>query len=27
MVRYLCSKEAEFIQGAVLPIDGGWTMA
>src|SRR6202042_3451436 len=27
MVRYLCSKEAEFIQGAVLPIDGGWTSA
>jgi 2-keto-3-deoxy-L-fuconate dehydrogenase len=27
MVRYLCSKEADFIQGAVLPIDGGWTMA
>ncbi len=27
LVRYLCSKEAEFIQGAVLPIDGGWTAA
>ncbi|WP_260705465.1 SDR family NAD(P)-dependent oxidoreductase [Edaphobacter flagellatus] len=27
MVRYLCSKEAEFINGAVLPIDGGWTAA
>ncbi|GAC1421787.1 MAG: SDR family oxidoreductase [Acidobacteriaceae bacterium] len=27
MVRYLCSSEAEFIQGAVLPIDGGWTAA
>jgi 2-keto-3-deoxy-L-fuconate dehydrogenase len=27
MVRYLCSREAEFIQGAVLPIDGGWTAA
>jgi 2-keto-3-deoxy-L-fuconate dehydrogenase len=25
MVRYLCSKEAEFINGAALPIDGGWT--
>lgn len=25
MVRYLCSAEAEFINGAVLPIDGGWT--
>ena len=27
MVRYLCSKEAEFLNGAVLPIDGGWTAA
>lgn len=27
LVRYLCSKEAEFINGAVLPIDGGWTAA
>ena len=27
MVRYLCSKEASFINGAVLPIDGGWTAA
>ncbi|MDP9038231.1 MAG: SDR family oxidoreductase, partial [Acidobacteriota bacterium] len=27
MVRYLCSREAEFIQGAVLAIDGGWTAA
>jgi NAD(P)-dependent dehydrogenase (short-subunit alcohol dehydrogenase family) len=27
LVRYLCSKEAEFIQGAVVPIDGGWTAA
>lgn len=27
MVRYLCSKEAEFINGAILPIDGGWTAA
>lgn len=27
MVRYLCSSEAEFIQGAVFPIDGGWTAA
>jgi len=25
MVRYLCSEEAGFINGAVLPIDGGWT--
>lgn len=27
MVRYLCSKEAEFVNGAILPIDGGWTAA
>ena len=27
MVRYLCSTEAGFINGAVLPIDGGWTAA
>ncbi len=27
MVRYLCSVEAQFINGAVLPIDGGWTAA
>jgi NAD(P)-dependent dehydrogenase (short-subunit alcohol dehydrogenase family) len=27
LVRFLCSKEAEFINGAVLPIDGGWTAA
>jgi 2-keto-3-deoxy-L-fuconate dehydrogenase len=27
LVRYLCSKEAEFVQGAVVPIDGGWTAA
>ena len=27
LVRYLCSTEAEFINGAVLPIDGGWTAA
>jgi 2-keto-3-deoxy-L-fuconate dehydrogenase len=26
-VRYLCSAEAEFINGAVIPIDGGWTAA
>ena len=25
LVRYLCSPQAEFMQGAVLPIDGGWT--
>lgn len=27
LVRYLCSEEASFINGAVLPIDGGWTAA
>ena len=27
MVRYLCSHEASFINGAVLSIDGGWTAA
>lgn len=27
MVRYLCSREAEFVNGAVLPIDGGWMAA
>ncbi len=27
LVRYLCSAEAEFMNGAVLPIDGGWTAA
>ena len=27
MVRYLCSSEAAFINGAVFPIDGGWTAA
>ena len=27
MVRYLCSDEAAFINGAILPIDGGWTAA
>jgi NAD(P)-dependent dehydrogenase (short-subunit alcohol dehydrogenase family) len=27
LVRYLCSQEAEFINGAVFPIDGGWTAA
>jgi len=26
-VRYLCSAEAEFMQGSVLTIDGGWTSA
>jgi 2-keto-3-deoxy-L-fuconate dehydrogenase len=27
MVRYLCSAEAQFVQGAILNIDGGWTAA
>ena len=27
MALYLASPEAEFITGAVLPIDGGWTAA
>jgi len=27
LVRFLCSKESEFINGAVIPIDGGWTAA
>lgn len=27
MVRYLCSTEAEFVNGAVLSIDGGWSTA
>ncbi len=27
MVRYLCSEEASFINGAILPLDGGWTAA
>jgi len=27
LVRYLCSKEADFMQGAVISLDGGWTAA
>jgi len=27
LVRYLCSDEASFMQGAVVAIDGGWTAA
>ena len=27
LVRYLCSDEAEFVNGAVISIDGGWTAA
>jgi NAD(P)-dependent dehydrogenase (short-subunit alcohol dehydrogenase family) len=27
LVRYLCSPEADFMQGGVLNLDGGWTAA
>lgn len=27
LVRYLCSAEAEFVNGSVMTIDGGWTAA
>jgi NAD(P)-dependent dehydrogenase (short-subunit alcohol dehydrogenase family) len=27
LVRYLCSREAEFVNGAIIAIDGGWTAA
>jgi 2-keto-3-deoxy-L-fuconate dehydrogenase len=27
LVRYLCSDEASFVNGAVVSIDGGWTAA
>jgi 2-keto-3-deoxy-L-fuconate dehydrogenase len=27
LVRYLCSPEADFMQGSVLTLDGGWTAA
>jgi 2-keto-3-deoxy-L-fuconate dehydrogenase len=27
MVLYLCSSEAEFVHGAAMAIDGGWTAA
>jgi NAD(P)-dependent dehydrogenase (short-subunit alcohol dehydrogenase family) len=27
LVRYLCSPEAQFMQGSVLTLDGGWTAA
>jgi hypothetical protein len=27
MALYLASDEAQFVQGAVLSIDGGWTAA
>jgi 2-keto-3-deoxy-L-fuconate dehydrogenase len=27
LVRYLCSEEADFMQGAVVSLDGGWSAA
>ena len=27
LALYLCSKESEFMNGSVIPIDGGWTAA
>lgn len=27
LVRYLCSPEAEFMQGSAVTLDGGWTAA
>jgi NAD(P)-dependent dehydrogenase (short-subunit alcohol dehydrogenase family) len=27
LALYLCSPAAEFMNGAVIPIDGGWTAA
>lgn len=27
LVRYMCSAEAEFMHGAVVTLDGGWTAA
>jgi len=27
LALYLCSKEAEFVNGSLVPIDGGWTAA
>jgi len=27
LVLYLCSAEAEFVNGSVITIDGGWTAA
>ncbi len=27
LALYLCSREAEFMNGSVVPIDGGWTAA
>jgi 2-keto-3-deoxy-L-fuconate dehydrogenase len=27
LVRYICSPEADFMQGSVITLDGGWTAA
>ena len=27
MALYLCTDEAEFVNGSVITIDGGWTAA
>jgi len=27
LVLYLCSDQAAFVNGAIMPIDGGWTAA
>jgi 2-keto-3-deoxy-L-fuconate dehydrogenase len=27
LIRYVCSDEAGFMTGSLLPIDGGWTAA
>ncbi|MBV8630365.1 MAG: SDR family oxidoreductase [Silvibacterium sp.] len=27
LVRYVCSQEAEFMNGSIITIDGGWTAA
>jgi len=27
LALYMCSQEAGFMQGSVVPIDGGWTAA
>jgi 2-keto-3-deoxy-L-fuconate dehydrogenase len=27
LIRYVCSDEAEFMTGSLLPMDGGWTAA
>jgi 2-keto-3-deoxy-L-fuconate dehydrogenase len=27
LALYLCSPAADFVNGAVIPIDGGWTAA